>query len=114
MTRAGFLLSANGVLPEGRRELRPVATDAPPTAPSAPLWLGRELRLLRTIADLTARDVARRAGIDRTLLSHIEAGRRPITPERAVRILSALAPAATETDHRLASGDAPVPGVGAV
>ena len=70
-----------------------MATDTQPSAPSAPLWLGRELRLLRAMADLTAQDVARRAGIDRTQLSHIEAGRRAVTPERAVRIVAALASA---------------------
>jgi transcriptional regulator with XRE-family HTH domain len=62
----------------------------------AKFWIGPQLKKLRVLQDRRARDVARGAGLSKELLSHIETGRRPVTPDRVGRILAAIggAPAA--------------------
>ena len=59
---------------------------------TASLWIGPQLRKLRVLADLRAGEVARRAGLNATQLSHIESGRRPVSPARAGQILRAITP----------------------
>jgi hypothetical protein len=52
--------------------------------------------VLRAVADVPAVEVARRAGLHADQLSHIEAGRRPVTVERAAAIIAAIAAAPVE------------------
>lgn len=54
-----------------------------------PLWIGKELRVLRAMANARAVDVAQRVGISPELLSHIENGRRSVSLDRATRIVIA-------------------------
>ena len=54
------------------------------------MWIGRQLRVLRVLSEIRAGEVAQRAGLSAEQLSHIESGRRPVTPERAGRILVAI------------------------
>jgi transcriptional regulator with XRE-family HTH domain len=50
-----------------------------------------ELTAARLAANLSKYALARRAGLQRSHLSEMEAGRRPITPRTVARIAAALA-----------------------
>lgn len=50
-----------------------------------------ELTAARLAANLSKYALARRAGLQRSHLSEMEAGRRPITPRSATRLREALA-----------------------
>lgn len=52
--------------------------------------IGQTLRSLRTNRDLTVTAVANAAGIERTRLSRIEAGRMPVTTDVVKRLLDAI------------------------
>jgi transcriptional regulator with XRE-family HTH domain len=53
--------------------------------------LGEALRLIRVIYDTPQSVVARKAGVPQQLLSAYEQNRRRVRPDRALRILQAIA-----------------------
>ena len=64
--------------------------------PSTPLdaICPRDLRLVRQVLGLSLSAVADQVGLDRSALSRIENGHRPLTPDVAIKILRVLFPGA--------------------
>jgi len=52
--------------------------------------MANAIRLARRIKDIRQVELAERVGISRPYLSQIENGRRPLSPELAVRLFAAL------------------------
>ncbi len=67
---------------------------APPTARVSPqsrrLRLGDQLREMRQESGRVIQDVARGAGIDRTLLTRIETGQRRVRPDQIMKIVESM------------------------
>ena len=62
--------------------------------PSTPLdaIYPRDLRLVRQVRGLSIADVADQVGLDRSALSRIENGHRPLTPDVTIKLLRVLFP----------------------
>lgn len=56
-----------------------------------PGTIGKHLRILRLVYDVTEQDLAARLGLSPSHLVHYESGRRPMPAKRAVAYLAALA-----------------------